>query len=46
MFVPKGKAPKNVDGSYNEINVFGQVREEFEAIAGIVEQTGTWTEVK
>ena len=46
VFVPKGKAPKNVDGSYNEINVFGQVKEEFEAIAGIVEQTGTWTEVK
>ena len=45
VFVPKGKAPKNVDGSYNEINVFGQVKEEFEAIAGIVDLAGSWEEV-
>ena len=33
VFVPKGKAPKNVDGSYNPVNVFQSVKEEFEAIA-------------
>ena len=46
VYVPKGKAPKNIDGSYVELKVFESVKEEFEAIAGIVEQSGTWTEVK
>ena len=46
VFVPKGKTPKNVDGSYEQVNVFQSVQDEFEAIAGIVEQSGTWTEVK
>ena len=26
--------------------VFGEVQEEFEAISGIVEESGNWTEVK
>ena len=45
VFVPKGKKSKNVDGDYNKINVFESVKSEFEAIAGIVEQSGTWEEV-
>jgi hypothetical protein len=46
VFIPKGKSSKNIDGSYEQINVFNDVRDEFEAIAGIVEQSGTWREVK
>ena len=46
VFVPRNKKSKNVDGDYNEINLFGEVKEEFEAIAGIVELSGTWAEVK
>ena len=46
VFVPRGKKSKNIDGDYEEINVFNSVKEEFEAIAGIVELSGTWTEVK
>tara|TARA_Y100001937_G_C7118218_1_gene331190 strand:- start:1164 stop:1388 length:225 start_codon:yes stop_codon:yes gene_type:complete len=42
VYVPKGKAPKNVDGSYEEVNVFSSVKDEFEAIAGIVSLTETW----
>ena len=46
VFVPKGKTPKNIDGSYQKVNVFQSVQDEFEAISGIVENTGTWEEVK
>ena len=46
LYIPKGKTPKNIDGSYNQVNVFESVKAEFEAIAGIVEESGTWTEVK
>ena len=45
VFVPKGKKSKNIDGDYNEVNLFNSVKDEFEAIAGIVEQSGTWEEV-
>ena len=45
VFVPKGKKSKNVDGDYNEVNLFNSVKDEFEAISGIVEQSGTWEEV-
>ena len=45
VFIPKGKTPKNVDGDYNKVNLFNEVKDEFEAIAGIVEQSGTWEEV-
>ncbi len=45
VFIPKGKTPKNIDGSYEQINVFSSVKDEFEAIAGIVEESGTWEEV-
>ncbi len=46
VYVPKGKTPKNIDGSYTEVKVFESVKDEFEAIAGIVENSGTWQEVK
>ena len=46
VYLPKGKTPKNIDGSYDQINVFESVKAEFEAIAGIVEESGTWMEVK
>ena len=46
VFVPRGKKPKNVDGDYNQVNLFGEVQQEFEAIAGIVELSGTWEEVE
>ena len=46
VLVPKGKVTKNVDGSYDELNVFNDVKDEFEAIAGIVDLSGTWEEVK
>ena len=46
VFVPRGKKSKNIDGDYNEVNLFNSVKDEFEAIAGIVEQSGTWEEVK
>ena len=46
VFIPKGKTPKNVDGSYEQVNVFKSVQDEFEAIAGIVAMSDTWSEVK
>ena len=46
VFVPKGKKSKNIDGDYNQVNLFNDVKAEFEAIAGIVEESGTWAEVK
>ena len=45
VFVPKGKKSKNIDGDYNEVNLFNSVKDEFQAIAGIVELSGTWEEV-
>jgi hypothetical protein len=46
VFVPKGKTPKNVDGSYQKVKVFDGVQQEFEAIAGIVDLAGSWEEVQ
>ena len=46
LYVPTGKKSKNVDGSYKTVNVFDEVKSEFEAIAGIIEQSAGWTEVK
>ena len=45
VFIPKGKKAKNVDGSYNEVNLFSEVQSEFEAIAGIVSLSESWEEV-
>ena len=41
----KVKPTKNDDPNYKPIKIFNSVQSEFEAIAGIVEQAGTWTEV-
>ena len=45
VFVPKGKKSKNIDGDYNEVNLFSEVQSEFEAIVGIVNESGNWEEV-
>ena len=45
VFIPKGKTPKNIDGSYEQLNVFQSVQDEFETIASIVEEATTWEEV-
>ena len=45
VFVPKGKKSKNIDGDYNEVNLFNSVKDEFEAIAGIVAEADTWEEI-
>ena len=45
VYVPKGKKSKNIDGDYNEVNLFNSVKDEFQAISGIIEQSGTWEEV-
>ena len=36
---------KNIEEKYTATNVFSSVQDEFEAIAGIVELAGSWTEV-
>ena len=41
----KVRPTKNEDVNYQSTNIFESVQSEFEAIAGIVEQAGTWTEV-
>ena len=46
FFIPKGKTPKNIDGSYEQVNVFDSVKSEFEAIASIIDQTNGWMEVE
>ena len=45
VFVPKGKMAKNVESSLESKNLFNEVKSEFEAIAGIVEQSAGWEEV-
>ena len=42
----KVKPTKNEDVNYKPTKVFNSVRDEFEAIAGIVENTEAWEEVK
>jgi hypothetical protein len=46
MYIPIGKKSKNIDGGYDRVNVFDSVKDEFEAIAGIVEQSSGWKEVQ
>ena len=41
----KVKPTKNEDVNYKSTNVFDSVKDEFEAIAGIVEESGNWEEV-
>ena len=37
---------RDIEKQYTRSDVFNTVKEEFEAIAGIVELSGTWTEVE
>ena len=46
VFIPNGKKAKNIDGDYKSKNIFESVKDEFEAIAGIVKLSGTWEEVQ
>ena len=41
----KVKPTKNEDVNYRPTKLFNSVQSEFEAISGIVEQSGTWEEV-
>tara|TARA_Y100000592_G_scaffold14898_1_gene21626 strand:+ start:13054 stop:13278 length:225 start_codon:yes stop_codon:yes gene_type:complete len=45
VFVPKNKQSKNIDGDYNKVNLFNSVKDEFEVIAGVLSESGTWEEV-
>ena len=36
---------KNIEDKYTQTNVFNSVKDEFEAISGIVEDASTWEEV-
>ena len=40
------KKVRDIEKQYVSANVFESVKDEFEAIAGIVENSGTWQEVK
>ena len=42
----KVKPTKNDDVNYAATTPFDSVKSEFEAIAGIIEESGNWTEVK
>jgi len=44
-FYVKVKPTKNEDVNYRSTNVFEEVKNEFEAIAGIVDESGNWEEV-
>ena len=39
------KQTKNTDANYKPTKVYDSVKDEFEAIAGIVDLSGTWEEV-
>ena len=41
----KVKPTKNEDVNYKKVNVFSSVKDEFEAIAGIVDLTKDWQEI-
>ena len=41
----ESKKVKDIEKQYVSTNIFNSVKHEFEAIAGIVEQSGTWEEV-
>ena len=46
LYAQIGKKSKNIDGGYESVNVFNDVKDEFEAIAGIVSLSETWDEAK
>ena len=41
----ESKKVKDIEKLYSKSNVFNEVKDEFEAIAGIVDISGTWEEV-
>ena len=41
----ESKKVKDIEKLYTSTNVFNSVKEEFEAISGIIEISGTWKEV-
>jgi hypothetical protein len=41
----KVKQTKNEDVNYKPTKVFNSVKDEFEAISGIIEESGNWEEV-
>jgi len=41
----ESKKVKDIEKQYVSTNIFNTVKDEFEAIAGIVELSGTWEEV-
>jgi hypothetical protein len=41
----ESKKVRDIEKLYVSTNIFESVKEEFEAIAGIVEQTSTWEEI-
>ena len=45
LYTKKGGKVKDVEKQYVSTNVFDSVKDEFEAIAGIVENTANWEEV-
>ena len=45
VFIPKGKIAKNVESNLESKNLFNELQQEFEAIAGIVSMVDTWEEV-
>ena len=42
----EGKKVRDIEKLYTEVNTFELIQDEFEAIAGIVELSGTWEEVQ
>ena len=40
------KKVKDIEKAYSSTNIFESVKDEFEAISGIVELSGTWKEVQ
>jgi hypothetical protein len=44
FYVKNNGKIKDIEKQYSKSNVFEHVKTEFEAIAGIVEQSGTWEE--
>ena len=45
VYVEASGKIRNIEEKYKSTNVFDSVKDEFEAISGIVELAGTWSEV-
>ena len=43
VYIPR-KKKKNIDGDYNKVNLFESVKDEFEAIANIIDTSAGWEE--